>query len=1059
MMKYLYDSSGEITSRRLTIAVPPEVKGQPANRITEPGQVATFSVLVADESGMNFQWKFNGADIPGATSDSLLLTNVGKANEGQYSVVVTNSGGTVTSASAALMLDSDGDGLPDSWELANFGNLDQRGGGDFDGDGISNLDEFLDGTDPKNKNSLRPRITAYSDSGGLVSVAPTKLSYGLGETVTLTATAFAGKVFTGWDGDLTGTVNPITLTMNGNKTVRARFASTVPLPPGLIAFWRGETDASDLIGGHNGTFFAGTSVVPPSVTPSGRVGGAFSFDGTVHVRVPDDSAVLKPAQITVEAWIFPTAVTNLDRQTIIACGSSTSLDQTWLIGVQNNIPTFLSHGETLLEAPSAIPLNQWTHLAITFDGAIKRLYVNGAQVAWQGGLGALVYDPAVPVTIGSALAHTASSNIPFNGRVDEVSIYNRALTADEVWGIYNADFLGKNVTQPYFTSPARLPDVAAGGSYAQQLATILGTAPISFSLSSGLLPPGVTLSSTGVVSGIPSAPGIFGFTGRATDAAGQFTEQLCVLRVLGAIALPADLVAWWRAEPATGNVVPDMIGDHDGAFFSGNTATVPAYTDGKVGSAFAFDGTLYVQVPDAAELHLPELTAEAWIFPAVLSGDQTIIAHGSDASTNPTWLMGVNDGTPRFVIGQAGAISSTSPIPLNQWTHMAISFDGETRQLYVNGEQVASVKREIALLYGSAVPLTIGSNRARNASSQLFNGRVDEVSLYRRALTAAEILSVVDAGPAGKSIVGPYINSPSQLPFAIVGKPYSQMLTSIRGAAPVSFSLSTDSAAPPGLTLTSSGTLSGVPTDAGSFAFRVRATDATGLVGEQRCTLKVFDTVAAPAGLVGWWRGENDAQDSAGTSQGILRGGAGFSMGKVGQAFSLNGIDAFIEIPDARVLRPVSLTLEAWVAFDATFAPGGFIFAKPVGTEVISDSFRLALLNILGGAVGDAAGIGPPAGVNFSPIPGRFYHLAYTFDNGTKQQSFYIDGIRVHTPSITKSIGYDPQSLLLGRDRLPDGTPGFFLNGRIDEASIYNRALTGLEIASIYNAGPAGKRL
>jgi hypothetical protein len=105
------------------------------------------------------------------------------------------------------MLDSDGDGLPDSWEMANFRNLNQRSGGDFNGDGISNLDEFLDGTDPKNKNSLKLRLTAYSEAGGLVTVVPTKLRYGLRETVTLTATAFATRTFTGWAADLTGTVS------------------------------------------------------------------------------------------------------------------------------------------------------------------------------------------------------------------------------------------------------------------------------------------------------------------------------------------------------------------------------------------------------------------------------------------------------------------------------------------------------------------------------------------------------------------------------------------------------------------------------------------------------------------------------------------------------------------------------------------------------------------------------------------------------------------------------------------------------------------------------------
>jgi hypothetical protein len=415
----------------------------------------------------------------------------------------------------------------------------------------------------------------------------------------------------------------------------------------------------------------------------------------VHVRVPDDAAVLKPGQITVETWVFPTLVTTLDHQTIIACGSSKNSNQTWLIGLQNGFPQFFSHGGALLNSPLTIPLSQWTHLAITFDGTTKRLYVNGAQVARQGGMGPLVYDPSVPVTIGSDWARNAS-NTRFTGRVDEVAIYNRALAADEVWGIYNADFLGKKVSGPYFTSPSRLPDVAVGGSCTQQLTTILGRPPVSFSLSSGMLPPGVALSSAGLLSGVPSVPGTFALTVEATDAVGESIEQLCVQR----IPPPADLVAWWPAEPAADSTVPDLMGGHVGGFFSGTATAPPSYTsDGKVGNAFAFDGTRYVQVPDAPGLRPPELTAEAWVFPTVQSPDrQTIIAHGSDGSTNnqdPTWLMGVTDGMPQFVaIGEHGTtLSSPSAIPLTQWTHLAITFDGTTERIFINGTQVASADR------------------------------------------------------------------------------------------------------------------------------------------------------------------------------------------------------------------------------------------------------------------------------------------------------------------------------------------------------------------------------
>src|SRR5258708_37718464 len=118
--------------------------GQPGEPIVEQTEAPTFSVVVSDANGVTFQWKFNTTDIPGATSDSLLVTNVSVANEGQYSVLVTNSAGSVTSAPASLLLDADGDGLPDSWETANFGNTtSQRSEGDADGDGVPNHDEVL----------------------------------------------------------------------------------------------------------------------------------------------------------------------------------------------------------------------------------------------------------------------------------------------------------------------------------------------------------------------------------------------------------------------------------------------------------------------------------------------------------------------------------------------------------------------------------------------------------------------------------------------------------------------------------------------------------------------------------------------------------------------------------------------------------------------------------------------------------------------------------------------------------------------------------------------------
>jgi hypothetical protein len=1059
MQKYSYDISGNVIAEE-SGSVELQILGQPVTLVSEPGEVVSFSVTLSDGSGATFQWKFKGADIPGATGDSLLLTNVSAAMEGQYSVVITSGAGSVTSAPAALMLDSDGDGLPDSWEIANFGNLNQRGGGDFDGDGISNLDEFFDGTDPKDKNSFRPRLIAYGDGNGSVSVTPTQLSYDRGQTVMLAATAFAPSAFVGWAGDLGGNANPAPLKLDINKLVRARFALVTPMPPGLIAYWRGETDASDLLGASNGSFFSGTSQTAPTTTPNGKVGGAFSFDGTVYVQVPD-SPSLRPTQFTAEAWVFPTVQINA-YQAVIAKGSSKIDAATWFMGILNGQFHFVTFPSHLLAAPSPVPLNQWTHMAISFDGRTKKIYVNGLLVASASGLGPVAYDPSpVPVTIGSAWAFNASSH-SLTGLVDEVALYDRALNADEILAIYNADFLGKNLSQPYFTSPSLLSDVAVGGSYHERITATRGASPLTFSVSKGALPPGIDLSSQGNLDGSSSVPGTFDFTVRATDVFGNFNEQMFIFRVTGSATLPPDAVAWWRGEPAADGAVPDNIGGHEGGFFIGNGGAGPSYAEGKVAGAFSFDGSIHVRVPDALELHPTEMTAEAWVFPTAITTDhQSVIARGSSTNADVTWWMGLLNGTPRFLSKHLGspvsALDAPSPIPLNGWTHLAITFDGDTRQLYVNGLAVASQTGLGAFVYDpAAIPITIGSDIAFNASASGFKGRVDEVTLYRRGLSADEIFSIFDAGAAGKHIAGPYINSQSELSAGAVGQSYTTTFTSIQGTAPVSFAFTEDSISPAGLTLTSQGILNGSPTNPGSFEFGVRATDAAGAFYVEHCSLKIFQSVAAPAGLVGWWKAEGNAKDSTDSNDGALHGGASFATGQIGQAFLLDGVDGCVEIADTPALRLASVTLEAWVSFDVTSGIR-VVFAKPLGSGTF-DSYALWLQGSLNGVVSDIAGLGPIIQAPFAPAPGRWYHLAYTFNSQLQQQELYIDGERVAVGGVTKSIGYDAQPLLLGRDT-ENGVPSFFLKGRIDEASIYDRALNGEEILAIYNAGPQGKRL
>ena len=94
------NSLGSVTSAVavLTVLVPPSITSQPASRTNECTSTATFTVAASGTAPLGYQWYFNGSLITNATGTSLAMTNVHSAQQGNYTVVVTNSAGSVTSA-------------------------------------------------------------------------------------------------------------------------------------------------------------------------------------------------------------------------------------------------------------------------------------------------------------------------------------------------------------------------------------------------------------------------------------------------------------------------------------------------------------------------------------------------------------------------------------------------------------------------------------------------------------------------------------------------------------------------------------------------------------------------------------------------------------------------------------------------------------------------------------------------------------------------------------------------------------------------------------------------
>jgi len=168
------------TNAILRVLNPPVITNQPVTLVRAVGGNATFSIGTRGGTPQRNQWYRNGSPLLNQTNLSLNLANVQIANEGNYVCIVTNLEGTATSATASLIIDSDGDGIPDSYELARGWNPNNPADAlaDDDHDGMSNLAEYIAGTDPQDATSyLRIDGTAGNSAAVLKFLAITNRSY------------------------------------------------------------------------------------------------------------------------------------------------------------------------------------------------------------------------------------------------------------------------------------------------------------------------------------------------------------------------------------------------------------------------------------------------------------------------------------------------------------------------------------------------------------------------------------------------------------------------------------------------------------------------------------------------------------------------------------------------------------------------------------------------------------------------------------------------------------------------------------------------------------------
>jgi len=221
----------------------------------------------------------------------------------------------------------------------------------------------------------------------------------------------------------------------------------------------------------------------------------------------------------------------------------------------------------------------------------------------------------------------------------------------------------------------------------------------------------------------------------ARDAAGNVSSSAVDVIVSNTSQNPNGLVAAYGFNQGSGVQVADASGQ-------GNTGTISSATwtaAGKFGSALSFNGTsAWVTVADAPSLDIATgMTIEAWVNPTSGTGWRTVVLKESSNGFAYSLYSANNASRPAGYVNTAGdmALNGTSAVPLNTWTHVALTYDGATMRMFVNGVQVSTRALTGAALVSNG-PLRIGGN---SVWGEYFRGAIDEVRVYNRALTAAEI--------------------------------------------------------------------------------------------------------------------------------------------------------------------------------------------------------------------------------------------------------------------------------------------------------------------------------
>ena len=784
----------------------------------------------------------------------------------------------------------------------------------------------------------------------------------------------------------------------------------------LIGWWRGEGDSNDAFGFNNG------ALQGEAAFGTGKVGRCFRFDGNGDGVLIGSPTGLRSQSFSIEGWIRRE---NSAQVTLDSDGNAVLFGfgyGGYAFGVFNDGRLLLSKvGVSGISSALAVRDTNWHHVAVAKVGLVVTFYVDGVEDP------ALAYDPGFEfnssLMIGAVLRETVRDS--FWGSIDELSVYDRELGAQEVLAIFNSAESGKCVPGVVTISP---------GS-----GVFVGTATVTLTASDtgGVIRYTLDGSAPSSTSTQYQAP--FSITNSSTIKAQLFSGDTPRSAIASATLVRSDpetqcvsangLVSWWPGESSALDAFGANHGIVQGAV---------NFSTGIVGRAFRFPGTSDgVLLGNPSGLQAQDFTIEAWVrrsrsdvVTAGSTGSGVILGYGWNG-----YAFGLsNDG--RLLLSKVG-INGINSVPAVRDTehHVAVIKSGPSVAFYVDGTA------DVPISYDPGFNFT--SNAAIGAAGDIgsgFLGLIDELRFYRRALTEAEVGSVVNAGTFGTCNPPTITINPAGGNFtdAVV---VTLATTSTNGV--IRYVL--DGSEPLPQSPAYNGPIA--LTNTTFLAAQVFA-DGTPISPVARATFSMIRCSPLPSGLISWWPAEGTGGDVFGHNPGIVGTQTTFGPGKLGRAFNLAGGAEGVRLGNPAALQKQTFSIEAWIRRGRT----DIVTAGNTGTGVILgfgwNGYAFGISNdgrLLLSKVG-VSGVNSTLNINDT----MWHHVVITKEGASVM--FYVDGIAENAPA------YDPGfAFTLTAAIGTAGEVGSGFLGSIDELKFYDRALNRTEVVTLFNSSAFGQ--